>query len=202
MTRLEWLIAALVAETVVLGVTCGPTHSQTMGQPPIASRPSSLETMAGVYRHRFANGDVTGRTFQSEDILEIVPVAPSAAYFRLHMEFYNGHMCNIWGVARQQAQTLVYNGQSDCRLTLARGPDGVRIYEADNLACKMQTCGERGGYGAGPAKQVDFKAAERQPIRYMKTLLASRQYKAAMAEYDGQRPGGDVKAASPPSPGS
>jgi hypothetical protein len=44
MTRLEWLIAALVAETVVLGVTCGPTHSQTVGQPPIARRPPAFQT--------------------------------------------------------------------------------------------------------------------------------------------------------------
>jgi hypothetical protein len=44
MTRLEWLIAALVAETVILGVTCGPTHSQTVGQPPIARRPPAFQT--------------------------------------------------------------------------------------------------------------------------------------------------------------
>jgi hypothetical protein len=77
MTRLEWLIAALVAETVVLGVTCGPTHSQTVGQPPIASRPSSLETMVGVYRHRFANGDVQAKRTADplhEDLACLAPI--------------------------------------------------------------------------------------------------------------------------------
>ncbi len=50
-----------------------------------AAEPTSLpESMAGVYKHRFANGLVTGEKFQSEDVLEIVPYQAGAAYFRIH----------------------------------------------------------------------------------------------------------------------
>jgi hypothetical protein len=151
----------------------------------VASLP---QTLAGVYKHRFANGDVAGDKYTSENILEIVPVAADAAYFRLHTEFFNGHECGISGVARQEGQSLVYAGPNDyqgkpCRLTLASGAKGIRIFEDENGACRNQTCGARGGYGYGAGGDPDFTFAQRRTIRYMPRLLASAEYKAAVAEY-------------------
>jgi hypothetical protein len=62
-----------------------------------------LETMGGVYKRRFKNGDTSGDTYQSEDIFEFVPVSPVAAYIKLHLEFFNGHECNVAGVTECKA---------------------------------------------------------------------------------------------------
>jgi hypothetical protein len=145
---------------------------------------------AGVYKHRFANGDVSGEHYKSEDILEIVPVDASAAYFRLHTEFFNGHICDISGVARQRGEALVYDGPKDvdghpCRLHLAPAPGGISIYEDENGACRAQTCGARGGYGYKPDNPPEFTFAARREIRYLPRLLGSSEYKAALAEYRG-----------------
>src|ERR1700719_1057848 len=56
--------------------------------------------LQGVYKRRFANALVDGTAIDSEDILELVPVSPGALYFRVHLEVYNAHECNLWGVAR------------------------------------------------------------------------------------------------------
>jgi len=144
--------------------------------------------VAGVYKHRFANGDVQGEKFTSEDILEIVPVRPQATYFRLHREFYNGHTCDISGIADQVGDMLVYTGPNDtsgatCRLTLAPSRGGIRIFEGSNGACRNQTCGARGGYGyADGDTSPAFAAAARRPIRYLPLILKSAEYKAALAE--------------------
>ncbi|MEJ1976039.1 MAG: hypothetical protein WDN49_07915 [Acetobacteraceae bacterium] len=146
------------------------------------------ESMAGVYKHRFANGLVTGEKFQSEDVLEIVPYQAGAAYFRIHSEFYNGHMCDIAGIATASADHLTYDGPKDdsgaaCTLTIRQARDGIHIYENENLACKNQTCGARGGYGFRPDGAPDFKLTDRRPIRYLQRLLASSEYASAVKDY-------------------
>jgi hypothetical protein len=160
--------------------------------PAVAAAPGLPAALAGVYKHRFSNGDVQGEKYTSEDILEIVPVDADAAYVRLHLEFFNGHECGIEGVARQAGQNLVYAGPADadgkpCRLTLASKPDGIHIYEDENGACRNQTCGMRGGYGYKADNPPDFTPAERRTIRYLPRLLASSEYKQAMAEYRAKR---------------
>ena len=145
--------------------------------------------MAGVYKVRFPNGDVSGDKYTSENILEIVPVGKSAAYFRLHMEFYNGHECALSGVADAAgARDLVYHGPVDvdghpCTLTLRHGADGVRLFENENGACRAQSCGMRGGYGYSPQPTPDFPVAGRRTIRYLPRLLASTEYKEALKEH-------------------
>ena len=156
--------------------------------PAVAAAPGLPAAMAGVYKHRFANADVGGDHYTSEDILEIVPVSGDAAYVRLHLDFYNGHICAISGVARQAGQSLVYDGPADadgkpCRLTLASRRDGLHIFEDENGACRNQTCGARGGYGYKADNPPDFTPAQRRTIRYLPRLLASTEYKAALAEY-------------------
>jgi hypothetical protein len=156
--------------------------------PAVAAAPGLPADLAGVYKHRFANGDVQGDHYTSEDILEIVPVSGDAAYVRLHLDFYNGHICDIAGVARQAGQSLVYDGPPDvdgkpCRLTLAARGDGIHIFEGENGSCRAQTCGARGGYGFTANNPPEFTPAQRRTIRYLPRLLASSEYKAALAEY-------------------
>jgi hypothetical protein len=156
--------------------------------PAVAAAPGLPAALAGVYKHRFANADVQGDHYTSEDILEIVPVDGDAAYVRLHLDFYNGHICDISGVARQAGESLVYDGPADtdgkpCRLTLASRGDGVHIFEDENGSCRNQTCGARGGYGFKADGPPDFTPAQRRTIRYLPRLEASAEYKAALDEY-------------------
>jgi len=154
-----------------------------------AAEPTPLaEKMAGVYKHAFDNELVTGEKFKSENVLEIVPYKTGAAYFRIHSEFYNGHMCDISGIAVATTDRLVFNGPNDdsgapCTLTIHPASDGVHIYETETMACKNETCGERGGYGYRPDASPDFKLTDRKPIRYLPRLLASTEYADAVRNY-------------------
>lgn len=157
------------------------------------AQPAPADPMAGVFKHRFPNALVSGETYQSEDILEIVPRTPATAYFRLHLEFYNGHVCDLSGIADRDKDRLTYHGPKDadgkaCLLSIQRGADGIRISEDQNQACRAQSCGARGGYGNNPKGEPDFKLSERREIRYLPRLLASSEYAAAVAEYDSVHP--------------
>lgn len=151
----------------------------------------SPDAMDGVWKHRFPNALVSGEKYQSEDILEVVPYQPGAAYFRLHLEFFNGHVCDLAGIGTREKDTLTYRAAPDdqgrqCVLTIRRANDGVRISEDQTHACRDQSCGARGSYGIHPNAEPDFAASERRPIRYLARLLASSEYAAAVDEYKKQ----------------
>jgi hypothetical protein len=164
---------------VCVAMLAGAAHAQ----------PAPSDRMAGVYKHRFSNGTVDGGTYQSEDILEIVPRDPRTAYVRLHLEFYNGHSCDIYGIATRVGDRLTYHGPNDidghpCVLSVERNDRGIWISEDHNQACRAQTCGARGAYGVHPNGEPDFKPSERREIRYLERLLKSSQYAEAVAEYE------------------
>jgi len=153
-----------------------------------ADRRLDIRAIEGVYKHRFQNGTVQGDRYMSEDILEIVGVAPDAAYVRAHLEFYNGHICAISGVARVEGPDLVYRTPAhdaagkpaECALHVSPGKGVVSL--ADDFSCR-DYCGARGMFGG-----AKFRTASRRPIRYMARLKASREFKAAMAEYGKAQP--------------
>src|SRR5262245_52699828 len=70
-----------------------------------------IDKVAGVYKYSFRNGDTSGAKYTSENILEIVKVSSTTAYFRVHLEFFNGHLCEESGVAQVVNRTLVYRGE-------------------------------------------------------------------------------------------
>jgi hypothetical protein len=147
-----------------------------------AASGSLVDDLAGVYKDHFANGDVDGDKYKSEDVLEIVKTGPDQAYIRAHLEFYNGHSCAIYGIARLESGALVYRPKDDpasgCVLTLKKAGGRVVFGDAGS-ACKNLYCGMRGAFdGAG------FDTGKRRPIRYMQRLLASREYAEAIAERD------------------
>ncbi len=173
-------MALVVAGVLAMAAAPDPQQSQSGGLPAL---------MAGVYKSRFKNALVDGETYVSENILEIVPVRDRAAYFRIHLEFYNGHECAISGIAEASLDTLIYRGPNDidnkpCILTLRRARDGVHIFEGENGACRNQTCGARGGYGFKPDGAADFPLTSRRSIRYLPRLLASDEYAQALKAYE------------------
>jgi len=144
--------------------------------------PDPAQALAGRYYHQFVDGLVTGEKYRGEDIVEIVPVAPNAAYFRIHLDYYNGHTCSISGVARTEQQALVYRDpekQYDgtvCVLRISRAGKSLSIDDGEQ-SCKS-ACGARGSLSA-----VTLPYSSKRPIRYLTRLKASDQYRFAIAEW-------------------
>lgn len=146
-----------------------------------AAAPIAIDSVGGVYKSRFNNGLVDGTTYKSEDVLEIVKVSQRQAYIRAHLEFYNGHICDVSGVAQLENGALVYRphenlGKEKCELTLQRKGDKI-VFGGRNFACKDMYCGARGSFN-----DESFPMSSRRAIRYMPRLLASSQYAAAIRE--------------------
>ncbi len=145
-----------------------------------------LAAVAGVYKHRFRNGDVSGARFQGEDILEIVPLTTTTVYLKTHLDFLNGHTCGIHGVADVDGDALVMTDGSTnavdplghrCVLTLRVLPTALRFEDPEQI-CKSLNCGVRGGFNG-----VEVARATRRPIRYLKLLKDSADFRTAVDEH-------------------
>jgi hypothetical protein len=141
-----------------------------------------IDKVTGVYKKAFRNGDTSGEKYTSENILEIVKLSPTTAYFRVHLEFFNGHLCEESGVARVKDRALVYHGEvntegKQCVLSFQLVKGKMTLGD-EGGACRAGTCGARGGYDF-----VEFDMKRRRSIRYMKRLLNSEEYKAAIEEF-------------------
>ena len=145
----------------------------------------NIDVLAGVYKKTFQNGNIDGGKYQSEDILEIVKISPTTAYVRTHLEFFNGHVCNIWGVAKVEGDGLVYHRETNsqgkpCLLSMKVQAGKVTLDDKDG-ACAIGTCGNRGMYNG-----TAFELKKRRVIRYMDVLVNSDQYKDAVDEHGGK----------------
>lgn len=151
-----------------------------------------VQRLEGVYKVRFQNANVSGDTGTSENILEIVPYGANAAYVRVHLEFYNGDTCAVWGIATVQGEKLVYQERTPvdppraCHLEITVKGGGIVLGDTPapdgNHSCRAY-CGARGSMSA------KWPYATRRAIRYMRVLLNSREYKAAVAEFQRQPTG-------------
>jgi hypothetical protein len=155
----------------------GPTASSN--KTPAAA---VIKRIEGVYKRRFANSTVQEEHFESEDILELVPYGSDKVYFRVHLEFYNGHTCDLLGIAKYEDGAFVYRGPAGdtdvCVLTMRAGKKDLTLDDVGGN-CKSASCGARGGYhGAG------FPLTSRRAIRYMARLKAGKEYANAVAEYE------------------
>jgi hypothetical protein len=159
-----------------------------------AQEPAQLmEKMAGVYKHRFMSATITpgkapgeaDEPYQAEDVIEIVPYDADHVYVRAHLDFYNGHICDVAGMARYEHGVFVYRdnlslsvaGYPPC--TLKVGVEHGQLTLTDRAtpdaasSCRAY-CGARGSldYSIGMDK--------RRTIRYLDRLKASREYKRAV----------------------
>jgi len=144
-----------------------------------------LAKMAGVYKRRFKNADISGKAYDSEDVFEFVPVGASAAYLKMHLEFFNGHVCDIAGVAEyKKVGGFVFQDDDDpqepCLLTVRLTGDAIDF--ADPTGSCRKFCGARGGFSQG------FELSRRRTIRYMPIILKSDEYIKAMEAYEKRRP--------------
>ncbi len=182
------MIGRIAAAGLLAGLVAAPLAA-------MAAPDGVVARLAGVYKSRFVNSMADGERYASENVLEIAPYKPGAAYVRLHLEFTNGHVCNLWGVATAGGGRLTYAGPNDlsgnpCTLRIARTADGIHLWETGTEACRLQTCGARGGYRTSADDPPEFPLAARRPIRYLARLRASPQYAEAIQAFDaaGRRP--------------
>jgi hypothetical protein len=145
----------------------------------------NVDTIAGVYKQQFKNGLVDGSKYDSEDILEIVKVSPTSVYVRAHYEFFNGHECNIMGVAKAEGNALVYRGETNaqgkqCLLSVKVSGGKIMLDDKDGV-CGRETCGARGMYNG-----KSFALNKKRAIRYMDKLKKSDEYLDAIDESEGK----------------
>lgn len=140
-------------------------------------------SLAGRYYSQFADGLVIGEKYTGEDIVEVVPVAPHAAYVRVHLDYYNGHTCDISGVASAEGSALIYpdgkpNYESDagCILTVKRLGKSLSIDDRGS-SCSSY-CGAR-----GTLSNVSLPYESKRPIRYLPRLKQSSEYRDALTEW-------------------
>ena len=144
-----------------------------------------LDKIAGVYRNRFTNRFVRSEDgiYQSEDVLEVVPLDKNTAYVRMSLQFFNGHSGGIYGVATVQGRTLVYDnrkaGSDHCIVQY--------IWEDKEIVTKADydvTPGCTHYHGArGSLNGAKFKRSSKREIRYMTRLKASREFREATEKY-------------------
>ena len=157
-----------------------------------ASAPDPAQTLAGRY-YKQSQLHIVGyesEPYTGEDIVEIVPIAPRAAYVRVHLDYDNGHMCAIYGVARAEGAALVYRDPRPafreygrCVLTIRRAGKSLSIDDGELTRCSPGYCGVRGTLSG-----VTLPYASKRPIRYMPRLKASREYRNALAEWRTGKP--------------
>jgi hypothetical protein len=163
----------LTSRQVVRGRTAKPTSESA----------AFLAQVAGVYKAQFQNGDIDGDKYQSEDVLEVVPVDDQAAYVRMDLEFFNGHSGRIYGIATYRKNSLIYDngkaGDDRCIVEYVWSSDKV-VTKADY----EKTPGCLVYHGArGSLDHAEFLVKKKQTIRYMQRLKDSPQFKDAMEEY-------------------
>ena len=151
---------------------------------PSAARPDTADALAGRYGSHFKNGDVQGDTYWSDDVVEIVRVSGNAAYVRLELDFYNGHMCSVGGIGRVEGGRIVYDdhavespSEPPCVLSVSRRGGDLLIDDGGG-SCKTY-CGERGSLS-----DQTLPFSSRRPISYMKRLKASLEYADALKAWD------------------
>jgi hypothetical protein len=167
-----------------------PAAAPAAGTGPASVTPAQfLVHAAGVYKRRFQNGGFGGPEgqlvqYESEDILEVVPIDARAAYVRLDLAFFNGHTGRIYGIATYVAPaSLVYDngesGEKHCVLALEWTATAVTTH-----ADYGKTPGCTAYHGVrGSLDHVELPTAQRREIRYMERLRNSREFKEAWAEY-------------------
>ena len=151
--------------------------------PALASPATPRSTSASL---RASTGARRGAKFTSTDVLEILAVEKGRAYFRTELNFFNGHLCSLSGIAEVEKAALVYRDDSGgpdhtCVLRLVAGGGRIRFEDVGGL-CAKESCGARGWYN-----ESSFKTAARRRIADPARLKASAEYKEAVEADEARR---------------
>jgi hypothetical protein len=148
-----------------------------------------LTDIAGVYKKRFKNSTVDNEYYESEDILEIVPIGEKSAYVRIELNFFNYHSCSLSSVFEYSAsrELIAYTDDvhpgPEAGCILRMNVDKQKISFTDisknpKASCKNSHCGMRGSF-----LHAEFARDKKRKIRYMDRLLNGRHFKSATEDY-------------------
>jgi len=153
--------------------------------------PSELmHEIDGVYKHRFTNTMVVpgqaDQAYASEDIVEVLPHDDMHVYLRAHLEFANGHTCDIAGMAGYEHGAFVYHdptppmkGERACALRLHVTDKKLVLTDRESpdaeATCRAY-CGARGDL------DYEIGRGERREIRYGERLKKSKEYRKAVQD--------------------
>jgi len=107
-----------------------------------------LSRITGVYRRSFINSMADGTPYRSTDEIVIRRRGRASALVSVHLQFRNGHSCEIGALMRYQADALTAEVDPDpgsgatCAFSIAVTPDVLRL-AAKGDGC-LSYCGMRG----------------------------------------------------------
>jgi len=180
------ILAVLVAPVVL--ALLSPFTAQAFDKAPAPS--ALMREIDGVYKHRFQNTmAVPGQadqTYESEDIVELLPYDDKHLYLRAHLEFANGHTCDIAGMAGYEHGAFVYHDpaappprERACALRLHVTDKKLVLTDRETpdaeASCRAY-CGARG--------DLDYEIGReaRSEIRYVERLKKSKAYRQAVQD--------------------
>ena len=141
-----------------------------------------VEGFEGFYRYRFNNRLMDGTPYQSENRLTVLKLSANSAYFLTHLDWANGHTCDLSGVAELDptGAALVYRKPSledkVCVFRISRGKDRL-VFSDDDGACRIISCGSRGMLAT-----VEFKFKDRSVVKADR-IRKSSEFTSTMAEH-------------------
>jgi hypothetical protein len=144
----------------------------------------SIDGFEGLYRYKFKNGLMNGTKYESENRLALLKLTPISAYFNTHLEWANGHSCDLSGVADLDTNgALVYRKPSIedriCIFSIKATSDGL-VFGDEGGACRLISCGARGRLAG-----VEFKFKERGKLP-ADEIRKSRDFERAVEEHEHQ----------------
>ncbi len=73
----------------------------------------NLNKLQGLYKYSFPNRLMGGTKYTSENRFLLMPLSPDTAYFDLHLDWANGHSCDLFGIAEVKSKRmLIYSEPS------------------------------------------------------------------------------------------
>lgn len=138
-----------------------------------AASDALITKIEGVYKTQFSNALIDGTKYKSENVLEIVRVSKSSIYFKAHLEYFNGHVCNILGLAKYSTLDKFTYKEDTCHFLISADSDKINL--DDNGGTCKDFCGVRGSLS-----KIDFPISKKRLIKYMERLKKSEDYKNAL----------------------
>ncbi|SHO57647.1 hypothetical protein [Vibrio quintilis] len=140
-----------------------------------------LDKLQGIYKYSFPNALINNTQYTSENHFMLMRTSPDTAYFETHLEWANGHQCDLSGIAKVKSpRVLTYTTSSImekiCTFNINLEKDKF-IFHDSNGACRLISCGSR-----GMLDDVEFKYNTQRKIS-PEIVKKSADFKRAISEY-------------------
>lgn len=190
------LLATADAKAEPMGGLPKAPHGLTSQEAMAAVR--FVAKVEGVY-FRYEHLRERDASYDAESTMEIVPYGRGEAYVRMRTTWGNHHSCSLYAVFKAETDALLYEGQAPdgraCRMRIMLKDGTFRtsvrdLKTGERLQACTGSCGARGSFDDDDR----FALRLRRPIRYMRRLLGSEEYAAAIAHREGRIGEADIRS--------